>query len=115
MHQLAQLALDFEELDVVLQALGRGRPFTRPREVITLQCGQLPGVRYTKEFNTLAEARSYFRVRPQRERKKDELARRIAETRAAGLTQVETAARIGVSVRTVRAYEKREDRQVRLI
>ena len=40
--RLAQYALDQQELDVVLQAVGRVRPYTRPREVVTFQCAGAP-------------------------------------------------------------------------
>src|SRR5206468_2598896 len=49
---LAQEALAQKEADVVVQAVGRVRPFTRPREVITFQAGALPGVSYTMEFKS---------------------------------------------------------------
>src|SRR5262249_49237038 len=55
-------ALEQLEADVVLRAVGRVRPITLPREVITFQCGALPGVAYTHEFRSLAEARAHFGV-----------------------------------------------------
>jgi hypothetical protein len=42
--RLAQPTLEFKEHGVVVQAVGRVRPFTRPREVITFQMAELPGV-----------------------------------------------------------------------
>jgi DNA-binding NarL/FixJ family response regulator len=90
----------------VVQAVGRVRPFTRPREVITFQMAQLPGVTYDTEFATLGEAREFFAVASRRQQKQADLAARVAELRCQGLSQAETAARLGVTERTVRNYEK---------
>ena len=60
--RLAQPALEFKEHGVVVQAVGRVRPFTLPREVITFQMGELPGVSFTAEFNNLEQARRHFGV-----------------------------------------------------
>src|SRR5262249_16773872 len=104
---LVQPALEFQEHNVVIQAVGRVRPFTRPREVITFQMPELPGVVYDAEFQTLAQARHFFEVASRREQKRNDLAKRIAALRQEGLSQVETARRIGVSEKTIRNYEKR--------
>ena len=61
-HTLAQHALDHLEMDTVLQAVGRVRPYTKPREVITFQCAGHPDFDYTKEFCSLGEARDYFDI-----------------------------------------------------
>jgi hypothetical protein len=42
--RLAQFALDQQELDVVLQAVGRVRPYTRPREVVLFQTRNAPTI-----------------------------------------------------------------------
>lgn len=76
------------------------------RSVITFQMAELPGVTYDREFSTLAQAREFFAVPSGRQRKQAELEAAIAELRRQGLSQVEIAARIGVSERTVRNYEK---------
>src|SRR5262249_37766251 len=60
--RLAERVLEQREADVVVQAVGRTRPFTSAREVITFHCGELPGVRYTQEFGSLGEARRFFDV-----------------------------------------------------
>jgi hypothetical protein len=104
--RLAQPALEFQEHHTVIQAVGRVRPFTRPREVITFQMAELPGVVYDAEFATLAEARRFFGIPSRRERRKADLAARIGALRGAGLSQAETARLVGVSERTVRNYEK---------
>ena len=102
--RLLQPALEFREHDVVIQAVGRVRPFTKPREVITFQMGALPGVIYDAEFDTLTQARRHFGVSSRRQQKKDDLAARVAALRHEGLTQAEIAKAIGVSERTVRRY-----------
>ena len=50
--RLAHLALGQQELDVVIQAVGRVRPYTRPREVVTFQCSARPDGDYDREFGT---------------------------------------------------------------
>jgi hypothetical protein len=109
--RLAQPALEFKEHGVVVQAVGRVRPFTRPREIVTFQMGQLPGVTYDAEFHTLNEARRFFEVASGRERRTAERATLVAALRAEGLSQAEVASRIGVTERTVRNYESKEDRK----
>jgi DNA-binding transcriptional regulator YiaG len=79
--------------------------------VITFQMAQLPGVAYDAEFRTLAEARRAFCVPSRREQKRIELATRIAALRSHHKTQAEVARLLGVSERTVRNYERKEDRQ----
>jgi hypothetical protein len=59
---IAQQVLIQKENDAIVQAVGRVRPFTRPREVITFHAGELPGVRYTLEFHSLEQARNYFKI-----------------------------------------------------
>ena len=61
--QVARWVLDQKEADVVVQAVGRVRPFTRPREVITFHAGALPEVRPTLQFRTLGQARDLLRHR----------------------------------------------------
>jgi hypothetical protein len=108
---LAQPALEQQEHHVVVQAVGRVRPFTRPREVITFQMGALPGVAYDAEFRTLGEARRAFGILSRREQKAADLADKIAVLRGGHKSQVEVAKALGISVRTVRNYERKEDRQ----
>jgi hypothetical protein len=108
---LVQPALEFQEHGVVIQAVGRVRPFTKPREVITFQMADLPGVSYPAEFATLAEARRFFGIASRRERRRVDLATQIAALRVEGKAQSEVAASLGISVRTVRNYERRGDRQ----
>jgi hypothetical protein len=108
---LVQPALEFREHGVVIQAVGRVRPFTRPREVITFQMAELPGVAYDAEFSTLAEARRHFGIACGRDCKSAALAARIGRLRRNGSTQAEVARLLGISERTVRNYDKQNDRK----
>jgi len=105
-HHLAQLALGQQEMDVVLQAVGRVRPYTRPREVITFQCADHPQLAYTREFQTLGEARQFFEVPHRRAREQQENIARIQSMKARGFTQSDIARELGVSIRTVKRYWK---------
>lgn len=108
---LVQPALSFQEAHVVLQAVGRVRPFTRPREVITFHMGELPGVSYDTEFTALSEARRFFEIASGREQRRAVLAAQIATLRGAGKTQAETADILSITDRTVRNYERKEYRK----
>jgi hypothetical protein len=101
---LARWTLEQLESDVVVQAVGRVRPFTRPREVITFHQGTLPGVRYNLEFRSLEQARNYLNVLSGRAAAH---ADRIAEARrlkTLGLSNPEIADRMKISVRTAIRY-----------
>jgi hypothetical protein len=102
--RIAQGVLEQKEADVVVQAVGRARPFTRPREVITFQAGDLPGTRFTLQFRSLGQARSYFQIPTAKEAG---LASRVEEARrlrAQGYLQKQIAQAMGVSVSTVKRY-----------
>jgi hypothetical protein len=102
--QVAQWALDQKEADVIVQAVGRVRPFTRPREVITYHGGDLPGVRYTLEFEKLKQARAFFQVPTAADwevASREELARRL---KAQGRSSRWIAQELGVSRTTVKRY-----------
>lgn len=103
-QRLARPALLHMEMDVVLQAVGRVRPFTRPREVIMFQCGQHPQVPYDKEFDTLQEARRHFSVPTRRHRRQLGRHERIAQARNQGMTQEQAAAFAGVGLRTAQRH-----------
>src|SRR5262249_50832720 len=92
------------EADTVLQAVGRVRPFTRPREVITFQHGRLPGVRHAAEFNTLEQARLFFDVQGSRQTRREGRAAQAHALRKQGLTRKQIADRLGVSERMVTTY-----------
>jgi hypothetical protein len=104
--RLAQLALDQLEMDVVLQAVGRVRPYTRPREIITFQAAAHPQRPYDREFASLEEAREFFGVPTRREWMRDRNGHRVREARRAGLTQAEAAARLRLGIATVKRHWK---------
>jgi hypothetical protein len=103
-HRLAQPALEQQELDVVLQAVGRVRPYTRPREIITFQCADHPQRSYSREFDTLEEARQFFGVPSRRQQQQQQTAARVVAARQAGRTQVQAAAELGLGLATVKRY-----------
>lgn len=90
------------ETNQVIQAVGRVRFATKPRQVITLQPSDMPGVEITREFSSLREAREHFGLPTGSEhdrRRQEEKAYRL---RNAGRTTAEIARELGVSERTVR-------------
>jgi hypothetical protein len=105
--RVAELVLAQKEADVVVQAVGRVRPFTRPREVVTFQAGELPGVRAAAEFASLARARRYFGVPTAKQAEVGERVGRALALRAAGWSNRQVAEALGVSVATVKRYVKR--------
>jgi hypothetical protein len=106
-HRLAPMALNQQELDIVLQAVGRVRPYTKPREVITFQCAANPQLTYTKEFQTLEECRRFFGVPKRREKQQTETRMAVVLAKGKGLTQRQVAGELGLSLRTVQRYWKK--------
>jgi hypothetical protein len=102
--KLAQLALNQQEMDVVLQAVGRVRPYTEPREVITFQCAAHPQLEYTQEFNSLAEARVFFGITSNRETGKATTNASVQTAKKAGNTQQQVANQLKISLRTVKRH-----------
>lgn len=103
-RQLVPLALRQQEMDIVLQAVGRVRPYTSPREVITFQCDSHPHLEYTEEFTSLEEAREYFGISKHRDQQKNRNEVRVKEARQRGLTQRQTVEELGLGLRTVKRY-----------
>ena len=103
-HQLAQHALNHLEADTVLQAVGRVRPYTQPREVITFQCASHPDLEYTQEFTSIREARNYFDIPDRRSAQAALLCGQIQEAKNNGLIQREAASLLDVSIRTIKRY-----------
>jgi hypothetical protein len=101
---LARWTLEQKEADVVVQAVGRVRPFTRPREVITFQLDDLPDVRYTHDFRSLAEARAWFGLATRRRATADAKAAEARRLRALGLSIGRVAEEMGVSASAVKRY-----------
>ncbi|MFH2064728.1 MAG: hypothetical protein ABIK15_05995 [Pseudomonadota bacterium] len=103
-NYLAQMALDQMEMDTVIQAVGRVRPYTKPREIITFQCAGHPQLEYTEEFNSIAEARQFFDILSCRKLNQSDNRAKIQLGMREGLTQAETAAKLDLSIRTVKRY-----------
>ena len=103
-HRLAQLALDQQEMDRVIQAVGRVRPFTKAREIITFQCADNPLFPYTGEFNSIGEAREHFGIQDRRARGWHETAAQVVAAREAGMTQRKAGNELGLSLSTIKRY-----------
>lgn len=108
LHTLAQHALNHQEMDTVLQAVGRVRPYTKPREVITFQCAEHPDFAYTQEFNSIGEARDNFDIPGMRSAQATMLCDQILGARREGMKQREAASLLGVSLRTIKRYWNKE-------
>ena len=107
---LVQEALEHCEMGTVLQAVGRVRPFTQPREVITFQCGGHPtGGAYTQEFTTLNALREHFGIPNRRQAKQQATAQRVQQLRQTGLDQKAVVERLGIGLRTVQRYWEGKD------
>ena len=106
-HQLVQHVLDYQEMGVVLQAVGRVRPYTKPREIIMFQCAEHPDFAYTEEFNSIEEARIFFNIPTERERQKLITVMRVQIEKAKGLTQRQVAEVLKLSLRTIKSYWNR--------
>lgn len=102
--KLAQLVLNQQEMDVVLQAVGRVRPYTKPREVFTFQCAAHPQLPYTQEFNSLAEARVFFGIVSTRERQKATTTELVKAAKKRGLTQQQVANKLKISLSTAKRH-----------
>jgi hypothetical protein len=102
--RIAQRVLDQKESDVIVQAVGRVRPFTRPREVITFHAGNLPGVTYTLQFRSLDQARHFFGILTPGGVEVASRAERARRLKALGRSKAQIAAELGVSRSTVQRY-----------
>jgi hypothetical protein len=101
---VAPVALKDIEMGAVIQAVGRVRPFTKPREIITFQCDESPKVAYDREFLSLAEARDHLGIPTRRAWETRQTAERVAAEKALGKRQAEVAQSLGVGLRTVQRY-----------
>lgn len=109
-NQMAQEVIMQEELGVVIQAIGRIRPFTHPREVITCQMGEHPRMVYDQEFRSLKEAREFFGLRTSRELKARKNHINVQVFRwwfGKDATQDSAAEFLGIGKRTVSKYWRR--------
>jgi hypothetical protein len=91
-------------MGAVIQAVGRVRPFTKPREIITFQCDESPKVTYDREFLSLAQAREHFDIPTQKVWNAMQTAERVAAEKALGKRQSEVAQSLGIGLRTVQRY-----------
>jgi len=103
-HTLAQHALNHLEMDTVLQAVGRVRPYTKAREVITFQCADHPDFPYTHEFNSIGEARQHFAITGRRSTQAATICAEVQQARISGLKQRKAAKMLRVSLRTIKRY-----------
>jgi hypothetical protein len=101
---IAQGVLDQLEADAVVQAVGRVRPFTQPREIITFHAGQLPGVQYTLDFDNLRAAREYFGISTARTGRRNSRAEHAKQLEKAGVSVFEIACRLKRHTKTIRRY-----------
>ena len=100
--QIARAYYFQHETSVVIQAVGRVRYATKPREVITFQPTTMLGVEISREFASLREARDFLGLPSGSEhdrRRQEDLA---SELRAAGKTTAQISQELSVSERTVR-------------
>jgi hypothetical protein len=104
LDQLAQEVLQQEEMGTVIQAIGRVRPFTTPREVVTCQCGESPLMSYDKEFKSLEEAREYFDLQTAKTRMTRKTWVRVQWLKRQGCTQRHVAEKLRVHLRTATTY-----------
>ncbi|OCH13153.1 hypothetical protein A6E05_08455 [Aliivibrio sp. 1S165] len=109
-HQFTDVAevvnpmLQTLEMGCVVQAVGRVRPFTKTREVITFQSNDALGTTYGKEFSNLAELREHFGITTKRTRSSNSKADSVMALSAKNLKQAEIAKQLGISARQVRRY-----------
>jgi len=103
-NHLSNSVLFQEEMGVVLQAVGRVRPYTKPREIITFQCSDNPQQDYRQEFFNLEEARTYFGIDTYIARKTKARIDAIQQKKSEGLTQKQTSESTGIPLRTVQRY-----------
>lgn len=101
-HRLAPAALQHLEQDVVLQAVGRVRPFTKPREIVAFQAWVAEPVAFDRQFDALSQARQFFDCPSRRDRARDARQEEVLACRAAGLTQRQTVERLQISLATVK-------------
>ena len=101
------------ETNVVLQAVGRVRYATRPREVITFQASQMPDVPLHGEFYSMREFRQHFGLLTGSEFTRQFHRQEVRRLRQDGLTTRQIGERLGVSERTVR-YRLAETKETKV-
>lgn len=112
-HQFTDVAevvnpmLQTLEMGSVVQAVGRVRPFTKTREVITFQSNDALGTTYDKEFSNLAELREHFGIATKRTRNSSSIGDNVRALRAKNIKQTEIAKLLGISTRQVRRLQSK--------
>lgn len=105
--RLARPVFKMLEQGVVMQAIGRVRPFTMPAEVITFQCDdmsdELVGLR---TYNSLPEARKAMSVPTLKELSKASLGERVRAEIHSGQSQNSAAKSLGVAPSTASLARK---------
>lgn len=95
------------EMGTVVQAVGRVRPFTKSREIITFQSNDALASSYDKDFSSLEELRKFFGLATKRTRTSNSTADEVMALTAENLKQADIAKQLGISVRTVRRYQSK--------
>jgi hypothetical protein len=103
-QQLAKFALRQQEIDVVVQTVGRVRPFTRPREIITFQAAEHPSIKYEREFDVLDQARKFFNIRGARDLQRETTTSKVQKCKVQGKTQTQTSTAQKLSLSTVKRH-----------
>lgn len=101
---LGQQVISQEEVGAVIQAVGRVRPFTNAREIITIQCGVFNNVRGVETVTTLEELRSRLSIQSSRQLNTAEISHRVQSLQEQGYTQKEISQQTGLSRRTVQRH-----------
>jgi hypothetical protein len=109
MPEVYRSAQMYHEGEVVMQAVGRVRPFTKPRFVMLFNNSRLPrDLDVDLEFLNLKMARDHFGFIHLRAWRYERQMREALDLRASGMSQAEVAVKIGVSERTIQRYENSE-------
>ena len=95
--RLARGYLQMLELDPVIQAIGRVRPFTRPRRVIVSQMNDLSALGPVKEVRSYKEILEIFGVQDIFKKKIEDRNKTVHGLRSKGMTIREIAATTGMS------------------
>lgn len=115
-QRFALNALEYLETNTVLQAIGRVRPFTKPREVITFQVPveESRMISPKNTFYNLASAREFFGIETSRKSLANDNARRVQRLKNEGLNPLQIAAKLGLGKSTVYRHlkQKEEPKQV---
>lgn len=93
------------EMGVVIQAIGRVRPFTKSREIITFQNNDAPKSGYDHEYTNLEQLRNHFGLKSKQARESASLSEQINQMISEGFKQKEIASTLGISTRTVRRHK----------